>query len=91
MRLEITYREGRPYVGYLDLRRRRGAVYGGSRPVDPGLVLDYSKTGKLMGIEFLAPRFLTAELLDRILEPEGFPPIGRSICQAFTRTHRAGR
>lgn len=91
VRLEISYRDGRPYVGYVHLPRRRGEKYNGSRPVEPGLVLDYSKTGKLMGIEFLAPELLTAKILDGILEKEGFPALRSSICHELAQTKRRRR
>jgi len=53
--LELTYRDGRPRVGYLYLSGDPNEKSEHSRRVGPVMVIDLNKGGKLIGIEFLAP------------------------------------
>jgi len=82
-----------PWLGEEDLslaRRQRGDKYGGSRCVEPGLVLDYTRAGKLLGIEFLYPELVTATALDAVLKQQGFPALGNSVCRRLAKPRRPG-
>ena len=59
--LEVTYRDGRPWVAYLYLPRKKREKSDHCREVEPEMVLDINKQGKLIGIELLAPSMVTLE------------------------------
>ena len=74
--LEISYRRGKPYLGYLYLKRR--ATVERSRRIEQ-LVIDLDASGDVLGIELLAftpatIAALQAELdrlgLSRLIETE---------------------
>lgn len=68
--LEITYREGRPWVGYLYLAPR-GQKSARCRRIEPEMVVDVSQSGALLGVELLAPNHISLEDLNRVLEDFG--------------------
>jgi hypothetical protein len=43
------------------------------------MVLDINKEGKLIGIELLAPRLVTLDALNAVLEEYGFEPLEESV------------
>ncbi len=65
--LRISYRDGRPRVGYLYLSdpEEKSAR---SKRIDGGMVLDFNEVGSLIGIELLTPWLVT---------PEGHQPRSR--------------
>jgi uncharacterized protein YuzE len=75
--LEVTFRHGKPLAAYLYLPRRPGAKSYRSRRADPGLVIDYSRGGKPIGIEITAPGQVTVVSLNRVLRELGMPTIKR--------------
>ena len=75
--LEVTFRHGKPLAAYLYLPRRPGAKSYRSRRADPGLVIDYSRGGKPIGIEITAPEQVTVVSLNRVLRELGMPTIKR--------------
>ena len=76
--LEITYRRGRALAAYLYLRRRPGQKSYRTRAVEPGLLVDYSRSGKPIGIEITAPSNLSAAMLNRLLRQLGQPELKRA-------------
>jgi uncharacterized protein YuzE len=46
--------------------------------VEPGLVIDYSRLGKPIGIEITAPAKLSAAALNRVLRRLGVPTVTRA-------------
>ncbi len=48
------------------------------RRVEPGMVLDFNKDGKLIGIELLAPNLVTVDAITGILKDYGLEPIKES-------------
>lgn len=64
--LEVTFRNGRALAAYLHLPRGTGVTSARSAEVAPGVVADYASDGALIGLEFTAPRRLTAETLARV-------------------------
>jgi len=73
--LEITYRQGRLVAAYLYLpRTRRDRSYRTAK-APGGLVIDFARTGKPIGIEITAPSKATAAGINRVLKELGFPPV----------------
>lgn len=64
--LEITYRKGKPVVGYLYLSETRPAERCRTEEVRPGVLVDIAQDGEVLGIEFLSPGSVTAEDLQAI-------------------------
>jgi len=71
--LEVTYRDGRPYVAYLYLPSKPEEKRHRCRRVEPGMILDINKEGKLIGIELTAPKMVTLEAINGILTEYGMP------------------
>jgi len=65
--LEVTYREGRPNEKRHKCRR-----------VEPGMILDINKAGKLIGIELTAPTLVTLEAINGLLKEYGLDPLRQS-------------
>ena len=76
--LEVTFRNGRPFAAYLYLPRRPGEKSHGTRQVEPGMVVDFARGGKPIGIEITAPSLVTPTSLNRLLKELGLPPIKRT-------------
>ena len=75
--LRISYRNGRPRVGYLYLSDPKEKS-DRTRRVEPGMVLDFNKDGKLIGIELLAPSLVTVDAINTILKEYGLEPVKES-------------
>jgi uncharacterized protein YuzE len=75
--LEITYRDGRPRLGYLYLSDPSEKSEH-SRRVSPEMVIDINKDGQLIGIELLDPRRVTLEAINKILKEHGQQPLKES-------------
>lgn len=78
MYLEVTFRHGRPIAGYYYLPRRPKDKSRRTRRIEPGLVIDFTREGKPIGIEILAPEKLTLALLNRVLRELGLRPVKRA-------------
>lgn len=76
--LEVTFRHGRPIAGYYYLPRRLKDKSHRTRRVEPGLVIDFARDGKAIGIEILAPEKLTLAVLNTVLRELGFSPAKRA-------------
>jgi uncharacterized protein YuzE len=76
--LEVTFRRGRPVAGYYYLPRRPGERSVRTTRVEPGLVIDFSRTGKPIGIEITAPEQITVSLFNRVLKNLGLPALKRT-------------
>ena len=77
--LEVTFRDGRPWVAYLYLPRKKKEKSAHCRKVEPDMVLDINKEGKLIEIELLAPRLVTLDALNAVLEEYGFEPLEETV------------
>ena len=71
--LEVTFRNGRPIAAYLYLPRRSKEKSYRTSLAEPGLVIDYSRSGRAIGIEMTAPTKVTATALNRVLREIGQP------------------
>lgn len=75
--LEVTFRHGRPLAAYYYLPRRPGQKSVKTRRVEPGMVIDFGRGGRPIGIELTAPSKLSVAALNRVLRQLGFPPVTR--------------
>jgi len=75
--LEVTFRHGRAIAGYYYLPRRPTDKSYRTERIEPGLVIDFTRDGKPIGIEILAPHKVTLPVLNRVLRELGFPPVKR--------------
>lgn len=75
--LEVTFRHGRPLAAYLYLPRRPGQKSYRTSRVEPGLVIDFSRSGKPIGIEITAPGKVSVAGLNRVLRQLGMPTVTR--------------
>ena len=66
--LEVTFRNGRPFAAYLYLPRGAGEKSVRAQRVEPGMVVDFGRTGRPIGIEITAPGMVTADDVNRLLE-----------------------
>lgn len=76
--LEVTFRHGRALAGYFYLPRQATDRSHRTKRVEPGLVIDFTREGKPIGIEILAPEKLSLAAFNRVLRNLGFPPVKRA-------------
>jgi uncharacterized protein YuzE len=75
--LEVTYRQGKPVAAYYYLPRRSGQRSVRTRRVEPGLLIDYAKGGRPIGVEITAPSTLSVAVFNRVLRELGVAPVTR--------------
>ncbi|MFP4058720.1 MAG: DUF2283 domain-containing protein [Candidatus Brocadiia bacterium] len=81
--LEVTYRKGKPFAGYLYLSEARPRTPCRTEEIRPGVLIDLDDDGEPLGIEFLSPgavspddlRAIESRLSGTRLEPEDLRPI----------------
>ena len=76
--LEVTYLHGRPLAAYYYLPHRPGAKSHRCREMGPGLIVDFTRSGKPIGIEIVDPLHVTATAVNRVLRHLGQEPISRA-------------
>jgi len=76
--LEITYRHGRPVAAYFYLPRSSRDKSHRTTRAPGGLIVDFTRRGKPIGIEITAPSKATAAAVNRVLKELGFEPIKAS-------------
>jgi uncharacterized protein YuzE len=76
--LEVTFRRGRPIAAYFYLPRRPADRSYRTTRVEPGLVIDFNRQGKPIGIEITYPSKLTLAAFNRVLRQLGAPALRRS-------------
>lgn len=64
--LEVTYRKGKPFAGYLYLSETPPHEPCRTEEVRPGVLVDIGSDGEALGIEFLSPGSVTPEDLRAI-------------------------
>ena len=72
--LEITYRDGRPRLGYLYLSDPSEKSEH-SRRISPQIVVDINEHNELIGIELLDPENTTVDAINNVLEQYGMEPL----------------
>ncbi len=75
--LEVTYRQGRAIAAYYYLPRRPGQRSVRTRRVEGGLLVDYARGGRPIGVEITAPGTLSIAAFNRVLRELGLPPVSR--------------
>ena len=70
--LEVTFRNGRPLAAYYYLPRKPGEKSVRTCRVEPGLVVDFAKSGRAIGIEITTPAKFSLVALNRVLRELGF-------------------
>ena len=76
--LEVTYRHGRPLAAYYYLPRPAGARASRTSRGPAGLLIDYARGGRAIGIEITAPSLLSLPAMNRVLRKLGQRPIKRA-------------
>ena len=71
--LEVTYRRGRPTAAYYYLPRSRGDKSHRTAQMKPGLVVDFNRSGRPIGIEITAPSRVSPDAVNRALKELGLP------------------
>jgi len=75
--LEISYRDGRPRLGYLYLSDPSEKSEH-SRRISAEIVIDINKDGQLIGIELLDPENTTVEAIHDVLKQYCLEPLKES-------------
>ena len=73
--LEVTFRHGLPIAAYLYFNRKPGDKSYRTSKAEPGMLVDYEKSGRAIGIEITAPNKVTVSDLNRVLLKIGAPEI----------------
>jgi hypothetical protein len=75
--LEVTYRQGRAIAAYYYLPRLPGQHSVRTRRVEAGLLVDYARGGRPIGVEITNPGALSVAAFNRVLRELGFPSVKR--------------
>ena len=75
--LEVTFRDGKPFAAYYYLPRRAGDRSVRTEPAEAGLIVDYARGGRPIGIEITAPGRTSMAALNRVLRSLDQEPISR--------------
>ena len=76
--LEVTFRHGRALAAYLYFPRKPSDKSHRTKRAAPGLVIDFNRSGKPIGIEITAPAKSSAAALNRVLRRLGLPTVTRA-------------
>jgi hypothetical protein len=69
--LEMSYRNGKPFAGYLYFTDKRQEGAAKTRQMAPGLVVDFAADGCPLGIEIVHPAIVTPEAVNSLLAELG--------------------
>ena len=75
--LEVTYRRGRAIAAYYYLPRRPGQRSMRTRRVEGGLLVDYARGGRPIGVEITNPGALSVAACNRVLRQLGVASVTR--------------
>jgi hypothetical protein len=73
--LEVTFRRGRPIAAYLYLPRQPEEKSCRTQRVEPGMVIDFGRSGQPLGIEITAPGMVSLHDVNRVLTDLGLSPM----------------
>ncbi|MCL4215773.1 MAG: DUF3388 domain-containing protein [Candidatus Hydrogenedentes bacterium] len=76
--LEVTFRHGRPLAAYLYLPREAGEKSVRTAREELGMIVDFSASGKPIGVELTAPASVTLSSLNRVLGELGVMPLSET-------------
>jgi uncharacterized protein YuzE len=75
--LEVTFRHGKPIAAYYYLPRRAGERSYRTARAGSGLLIDFNRRGKAIGVEIMAPGKLSLPVLNRVLARVGASRVKR--------------
>ena len=75
--LKIEYLDGAPLIAYLTLPHPARLKSHHVRKFPPDLIVDFSRGGRPLGIEILAPRHTSLAALNRVMKRLKLPPLRR--------------
>jgi hypothetical protein len=75
--LEVTFRRGRPLAAYYYLPRRVRDKAVRTQRVESGMLIDFARDDRPIGIEITAPTKLTVAALNRVLRQLGLARVTR--------------
>ena len=75
--LEVTFRHGQPIAAYYYLPRQPRDKSYRTKRIEPGLVIDFNRGGKPIGIEITAPGKISLTVFNRVLKELGLPVVKR--------------
>ena len=81
--LQVTFRKGRPFAAYYYLERRRRARSHHIKVAAPGLIVDFDRAGRPLGIEILDPRRVKIAKLNSVLRSLGCDGLSRAESNAL--------
>jgi hypothetical protein len=76
--LEVTFCKGRPVAAYYYLPRRPGQKSYRTMLADQGILVDFSRSGKPIGIEITTPDKITLSAINRVFRKLGLEAIKSS-------------
>jgi len=65
--LEVTFRKGKPFAAYFYLPRNPGEKSVGTKKAGAGILIDYDKSGRPIGIEIIDPAKINLHVINEIL------------------------
>lgn len=65
--LEVTFRKGKAIAAYLYLPREPGEKSQRTEKAEEGILIDYGKDNRPIGIEITAPQQVNLEVINQIL------------------------
>jgi uncharacterized protein YuzE len=65
--LEVTSRKGKPFAAYFYLPRKPGEKSIGTKKAGAGILIDYGKSGRPIGIEITDPNKINWRVINEIL------------------------
>lgn len=65
--LEVTFRKGKPFAAYFHLPRQQGEKSVGTKKAGAGILIDYGKSGRPIGIEILDPDKINLRVINQTL------------------------
>jgi uncharacterized protein YuzE len=72
--LEITYRKGKPIAAYLYLPRQPREKAKKTVKAAEGILVDYGKGGRPIGIEITAPQHVSLQEINQVAANLNLPP-----------------
>ncbi len=76
--LEVTFRRGKPLAAYYYLPRRPGQRSYRTERVEAGIIVDFARGGRPIGLEITAPSKFSLAVLNRVLRRLGETTLTRA-------------
>ena len=76
--LEVTFRRGQPLAAYYYLPRRPGDKSYRTARIQPGLIIDFNRSSRPIGIEITSPGRVSLAAMNRVLRELGVSEIKRA-------------